>query len=64
MHAEDARSGERREPLDYNSTIAKVSIEKIELGGSNKFNNGVRHLQLEVCEDDQSKIALLGRCHV
>ena len=26
MHAEDARSGERREPLDLNSTSAKVSI--------------------------------------
>ena len=42
MHAEDARSGERREPLDLNSTSAKVSIEQIELGGSNKSNNGVQ----------------------
>ena len=30
------------------------------MAGRKKFNNGVRHRQLEVCEDDQSIIALLG----
>ena len=37
-----------------------MRIEQIELGGSNMFDKGVRQRQLEVCEDEQSKIALLG----
>ena len=56
MHADGARSGEWRKFVYQNSTRAKESIEQIELGGSNTFNNGVRHRELVVWEDEQRTI--------
>ena len=60
MHVGDVRSVERRECFDRRTTSAQERIKQIEIGGWKKINKGFRYRELEVCEDEQSEMALLG----
>ena len=60
MDAEGVWSAEWCELTDEKSKTAKTRIKQILFGRWKKVNKGVRHRELEVCEDERSEMASHG----
>ena len=64
MHAGDDRSAEWRKCMEENCKRAKERIEHLSLACDSMSTKGARHLELEVCEDEEKvKWLFSGFCH-